>query len=138
VPARRPGCGFESHTLRTRTPGQAVVSGINHAACHGFLPPVRRCTPSAAVAAWQETVAKVTVWAYCCRMTESHYPASLIAEAIDILDSSEGDRQFPSPEVQAAVGGILDIAAEWVEADGIDSVPEPIQQLALAIVQAAL
>lgn len=103
------------------------------------MPQGHGCTRNACVAAWQGTVAKVTVWAYRVTMTEADSkPASLIAGAIDILDSSEGDRQFPAPEVQAAVGTILEIAAEWVEADGIDSVPEPIQQLALAIVQAAL
>lgn len=30
--------GFESHTLRKVTPGQALVIGINHTVCHTSLP----------------------------------------------------------------------------------------------------
>jgi hypothetical protein len=68
MPKRASKCGFESHTLRTRIPGQALVSGINHGGCHHSMPPARRCTQNARVAAWQRTVVKVTVWAYSCRM----------------------------------------------------------------------
>lgn len=74
--------GFESHTLRVGTPDQQVVSGINHTGCHGFLPPGRRCPPNARVAAWQRTVAKVTVWSYYVTMTDTHNPRQLRTKAV--------------------------------------------------------